>query len=82
MDATLGLLIFGELLLILAIVYGILHEDVLIRFENAVFAAARASFRRRRIKKERENRQKYYERIAYTPVKPSSRADRSTKEAA
>ena len=67
MDATLGLLIFGELLLILAIVYGILHEDALIRFENAVFAAARASVRRRRIKKERENRQNTMKKL---PIRP------------
>ena len=82
MDTTLALIIFGELLLVLAIVYGILHEQALIRFEDAVISAVRTAVARRKAEKARENRRKYYERVTYTPVKPQGKPGRSTKEAA
>ena len=82
MDTTLGLIIFGELLLILAIAYGILHENALIRFEDAVIAKIRAAVRRGRMKKAQEYRRRFNERVTYTPVKPGAGANRSAGKAA
>lgn len=82
MNTSLALIILGEILMTLAIVYGIMHEDVLIRFERRTAAKLRASVKRAKAKKARKNREKYNARVTYTPVKPTRRPGRSTKEAA
>ena len=82
MNTALGLIILCEILLTLAIVYGIMHEDVLIRFERRTAARLRASVRRARADKARKNRERFNARVTYTPVKPARRPGRSTKEAA
>ena len=82
MNTTLGLIIFCEILLTLGIVYGMLHEQALIRFERALAARVRASFKRRRLQKEKRDRQKYNARVTYTPVRPRVKAVGSSREAA
>ena len=82
MNTALGLIIFCEILLTLAIVYGIMHEDVLIRFERRTAAKLRARVRRAKARKNRRDREKFNARVTYTPVKPAGRPGRSTKEAA
>ena len=82
MDATLGLIILFEILVTLGIAYGILHEQALIRFENAVIARVRAAIKRRKMLKAQKNRQRFTQRVTYTPVKPGSAPRRSSNEAA
>ena len=82
MDTTLALIIFCELLLTLAIVYGIMHEQALIRFERKAAAKLRTAVKRAKAKKARKNREKFNARVTYTPVKPAARPTRTTKEAA
>lgn len=82
MNTTLALIIFCELLLTLAIVYGILHEQALIRFERKTAAKLRTAVKRAKAKKARKNREKFNARVTYTPVKPAARPNRTTKEAA
>ena len=82
MNTTLALIIFCEILLTLGIVYGMLHEQKLIRFEKAVAARIRASLRRRKLQKDRRDREKFNARVTYTPVRPRVKAARSSKEAA
>ncbi len=82
MNTTLALIILCEILLTLGIVYGMMHEQVLIRFENAVAARIRAAVRRRKLQKEKRGREKFNARVTYTPVKPRVKAAGSTREAA
>ena len=82
MNTTLGLIIFCEILLTLGIVYGMLHEQALIRFERALAARVRASLKRRKLQKEQRDRQKYNARVTYPPVRPRVKAAGSSREAA
>ena len=82
MNTTLGLIILCEILLTLGIVYGMMHEQVLIRFEKAVAARIRASLRRRKLQKDRRDREKFNARVTYTPVRPRAKAAGSSREAA
>ena len=82
MDATLGLLIFLELLLTLGIVYGALHESALIRFEHRIAAMARRALADRKARREQKARERFLEQAAYMPIKPGRRADRTDSGAA
>ena len=82
MSTTLGLIILCEILLTLCIVYGMLHEQALIRFEKAVAARIRASFRRRKLQKDRRGREKFNARVTYTPARPRVKTAGSSREAA
>ena len=82
MNTSLGLLILFEILLTLAIVYGILHEQALIRFEKAAAARVRAVITRQKKAKARRDREKFNARVTYTPVRPRAKTVGSPREAA
>ena len=82
MNTSLALIILCEIILTLGIVYGIMHEQALIRFEKAVAARIRASVRRKKLQKDRRDREKFNARVTYTPVRPRVKATGSTREAA
>ena len=82
MNTTLGLIIFCEILATLAIAYGIMHEQTLIRFEKALAARIRTSLRRRKLRSDRRARERFNARVTYTPVRPRVKATGSSREAA
>ena len=82
MDTTLGLIIFLEIIFTLGILYGAMHERALIRFEHRVVRAVRKTLVSLKTKRERKARDKFIERAAYTPVKPSNSIGRTDNGAA
>ncbi len=82
MNSVLGLIIFCELLLTLGIVYGMMHEQALIRFERALAARIRAAYRAKKQQKARRAREKYNARVTYVPVRPAAKASGSSRTAA
>ena len=82
MNSALGAIILCEILLTLAIVYGMLHEQALIRFERAAAARIRTALTRKKQQKARRDREKFNARVAYTPVKPGAVSSGSSREAA
>ena len=82
MNSVLALIIFCELLLTLGVVYGMLHEQALIRFERALAARIRAAVKARKQQKVMRAREKYNARVTYVPVRPTAKAAGSSRPAA
>ncbi len=82
MTPVLGLIIFCELLLTLGIVYGMLHEQALIRFERALAARIRAAIREKRQLRAKRAREKYNARVTYVPVRPRAKSAGDSRSAA
>lgn len=82
MNTSLALIILGEILLTLFIVWGLQHEQLFIRFEDRIIAAAKLKIRRAIIKREKERRRRLNARVVYSPMKPEKRTAKSSRRAA
>ena len=70
MSTTLSLIILGEVLLALFIVWGFLHEDRFVAFEDKIIFAILKKIRRKKSSTEVARRERLNEKVIYTPVKP------------
>ncbi|MBQ7689116.1 MAG: hypothetical protein IJT27_07875 [Clostridia bacterium] len=74
---AIGIMIFAEALLTLAVVWGILHEDKLIRFERNFAAAVKARVRYVRRRAAAAQHRRINARVLYTPTTVVGRMDDS-----
>ncbi len=70
MSTTLSIIISIEVLFTLFIVWGLMHEERFVAFEDKIIFAVLRKIRRSRAKHEYMRREKLNERVVYTPVKP------------
>lgn len=82
MSTTLSIIIIAEVLFTLLIVWGFMHEEKFVAFEDKIIFAVLRYFRKRRAAKEIARREKINEKARYTPVKPVKATRVSTDSAA
>lgn len=82
MSATLSIIILCEVLFTLFIVWGFMHEEKFVAFEDKIIFAVLRKIRRRKANREIIRRERINERVAYTPVKPVAKKTASRDSAA
>lgn len=70
MNTGIALIILAEVFLFLFLVYGFLHEDKFIAFEDKAIAVIRHNIRIRKQRKAAEQRRKLNDKVRYTPERP------------
>ena len=74
MNTGLAFIILGEVALFLFIVYGLLHEDRFIAFEDKMIEAMRHNREVKRRARETARLRKINKKVLYTPVRPAHRS--------
>ncbi len=82
MSTTLSIIILFEVIFGLFIVWGFMHEEKFVAFEDKIIFAVLRKIRRRRAKREIIRREKLNARVVYTPVKPVVKKTASRDSAA
>ena len=62
-----------EVLLTVFIVWGIIHEEKFIEFEDRIILAVKKKIRKEFMKREKARRAKINQKVVYTPVRPERR---------
>lgn len=75
MSTTLSFIILSEVLFTLFIVWGFMHEDLFVKFEDKIIVSIIRSVKRKRINAEIQRREKLNEKVAYTPVRPVAKTN-------
>lgn len=70
MSTTLSIIILAEVLFTLFIVWGFLHEERFVAFEDKIIFAVLKKIRKRKSSKEVIRRERINEAVTYTPVRP------------
>lgn len=73
MSTTLSIIILAEVLFTLFIVWGFMHEEKFVAFEDRIIFAVLNKIKRRKSSKEAARRERINEKVVYTPVKPVRR---------
>ncbi|MBE6717203.1 MAG: hypothetical protein E7573_09820 [Ruminococcaceae bacterium] len=82
MTTAVSLLILGEVIFALFIVWGFMHEERFVAFEDKIIFAVLRAVRRKKAHREIARREKINEKVVYTPVKPVKRTTASRDSAA
>lgn len=72
MSPVLSLIIIAEVLFTLFIVWGFMHEEKFVAFEDKIIFAVLKKIRRTKALRESARRERLNEKVYYTPVKPES----------
>lgn len=72
MSPVLSLIIIAEVLFTLFIVWGFMHEEKFVAFEDKIIFAVLKKIRRTKAVRESARRERLNEKVYYTPVKPES----------
>lgn len=80
MSTTLSIIILAEVLFTLFIVWGFMHEEKFVAFEDKIIFAVIRMIKRGRSDREAARREKVNERVAYTPVKPVRSSSASSRD--
>ena len=72
MSPVLSLIIIAEVLFTLFIVWGFMHEEKFVAFEDKIIFAVLKKIRRTKAIRESARRERLNEKVYYTPVKPES----------
>lgn len=72
MSPVLSLIIIAEVLFTLFIVWGFMHEEKFVAFEDKIIFAVLRKIRRAKSVRENARRERLNEKVYYTPVKPES----------
>lgn len=70
MNTGVAFIILAEVALFLFLVYGFLHEDKFIAFEDRAIAVIRHNIKLRKQRKAAVQRRKLNEKVRYTPERP------------
>lgn len=70
MSPVLSLIIIAEVLFTLFIVWGFMHEEKFVAFEDKIIFAVLKKIRRTKAVRESARRERLNEKVYYTPVKP------------
>lgn len=70
MSPVLSLIIIAEVLFTLFIVWGFMHEEKFVAFEDKIIFAVLKKIRRTKALRESARRERLNEKVYYTPVKP------------
>ena len=73
MNTGVALVIIAEVFLFLFIVWGFLHENKLIAFEDRIIAVIRHNMKLRRQRRESVRRRRLNDKVRYTPERPTRR---------
>lgn len=82
MSTALSIIILCEVLFGLFIVWGFMHEERFVAFEDKIIFAVLRKIRRKRAGREIARREKINTRVVYTPVKPVAKKTTSRDTAA
>ena len=80
MSLTLSLIILAEVLFTLFIVWGFMHEDRFVAFEDKIIFAVLRAIRKKKSSREIARRERINERVVYTPVRPVRSGSSSTRD--
>lgn len=80
MSLTLSLIILAEVLFTLFIVWGFMHEDRFVAFEDKIIFAVLRVIRKKNSTREVARRERINERVAYTPVRPVRSGSSSSRD--
>ncbi|MBR3767843.1 MAG: hypothetical protein IKL10_06345 [Clostridia bacterium] len=82
MSTTLSIIILCEVIFALFIVWGFMHEELFVAFEDKIIFAVLRKIRSSRSSREALRREKLNEKVYYTPVKPTANKTSSRDTAA
>ena len=82
MSTTLSIIILCEVLFTLFIVWGFMHEERFVAFEDKIIFAVLRKIRKRRAHNEVIRREKINAKVIYTPVRPAANKTSSRDTAA
>lgn len=82
MSTTLSIIIIFEVLFTLFIVWGFMHEERFVAFEDKIIFAILRKIRKNKAVHEMSRREKLNEKVVYTPVKPVAKKASSRNTAA
>ena len=82
MSTTLSIIIIFEVLFTLFIVWGFMHEERFVAFEDKIIFAILRKIRKNKAVHEMARREKLNEKVVYTPVKPVAKKASSRNTAA
>ena len=82
MSTTLSIIIICEVLFTLFIVWGFMHEERFVAFEDKIIFAILRKIRKNKAVHEMSRREKLNEKVVYTPVKPVAKKASSRNTAA
>lgn len=82
MSTTLSIIIIFEVLFTLFIVWGFMHEERFVAFEDKIIFAILRKIRKNKAVREMSRREKLNEKVVYTPVKPVAKKANSRNTAA
>lgn len=82
MTTAISFLILGEVIFALFIVWGFMHEERFVAFEDKFIFAVLRAIRRKKVSREISRRERINEKVVYAPVKPVKRQPISRDSAA
>lgn len=82
MTTAISFLILGEVIFALFIVWGFMHEERFVAFEDKIIFAVLRAIRRKKVSREISRRERINEKVVYAPVKPVKRQPISRDSAA
>lgn len=74
MSTTLSFIILAEVVLTLFVVWGFMHEERFVKFEDKIIFGILRAIRRKKANAEIVRREKINEKVVYTPVKPVAKS--------
>lgn len=82
MSTTLSIIILCEVLFTLFIVWGFMHAELFVSFEDKIIFAVLKKIRKRKAHNEMLRREKLNAKVIYTPVRPAAKKTTSNDSAA
>ncbi len=80
MSLTLSLIILAEILFTLFIIWGFMHEERFVAFEDKIIFAVLRAIRKKKSTREVARRERINEKVVYTPVRPVRSQSSSSRD--